>query len=81
MGVSPSELLLGKNITDRLSKPVKFRREWSEMARKKATATQLREEITQTNGTPLEQSWIASHILNTRFWLTETDVARLETYA
>ena len=40
MGVSPSEVLFGRNITDHMPKPITFRREWSELAdlREKACA-------------------------------------------
>ena len=40
MGVLPSELLFGRNITDHMPKPITFRREWSELAdlREKAYA-------------------------------------------
>ena len=32
MGVSPEELLFGRNISDHLPYPIQFRREWSELA-------------------------------------------------
>ena len=32
MGVSPAELLFGRNIPDHLPHPIQFRREWSELA-------------------------------------------------
>lgn len=43
MGVSPAELLFGRNLTDHMPKPVTFRREWSELAdlRERAHATRF----------------------------------------
>ena len=32
MGISPAELLFGRNINDHLPNPITFRKEWSELA-------------------------------------------------
>ena len=43
MGISPAELLFGRNISDHLPKPIRFRKEWSELADARETAYRRRQ--------------------------------------
>ena len=49
MGVSPSEVLFGRNITDHMPKPITFRREWSKLADLREKAYAQRYDYTMKN--------------------------------
>lgn len=49
MGISPAELLFGRNIPDHLPEPMQFRREWSELANAREQAYLRRHNNATTN--------------------------------
>ena len=51
MGLSPAELLFGRNITDHMPQPIQFRFEWSELADARERAFQKRHEHALKNTT------------------------------